>query len=124
MTNNTNATVMTQATALRWLIDNAANAPVEVIEAAEKLYTAKTKKYDREKTVSKTQRLNESLVPVVVEFVATHPDEMVNATFVKDNLDNVEIRSAQKVVAIANMAIAQGLLEKYAHKGRTYYRAI
>lgn len=123
MTNNTNTT-MTQAQALRHLIDNApTNTPAEVIEAAEKLYTSKTKKYDRPKGVKSKERIiNESLVPQVVELVKSHPDSLVNATFINDNLDSVEVRSPQKARVIAEIAIEQGLLEKYSEKGRTYYR--
>lgn len=121
MTNTTTNTT-TQATAIRWLIDNApATTPVEVIEAAEKLYTAKTKKYDRVKTESKAARLNATLVPMVVELVENHPEDLVNSTFIKNHINHPEVRSAQKVNAIAKMAIEQGLLERYKKGGRVYY---
>lgn len=123
MTNNT--ATMTQAAALRWLIDNSVNAPQDVIEAAEKLYTAKTKKYDRPRTVSKERRVNESLVEPVVELIKTAPEgEMVNATWINANFNNPEVRSPQKARVIAEIAIEQGLLEKYTEKGRTYYRVV
>lgn len=123
MTNNT--ATMTQAAALRWLIDNSVNAPQDVIEAAEKLYTAKTKKYDRPRTVSKERRVNESLVEPVVELIKTAPEgEMVNATWINANFSNPEVRSPQKARVIAEIAIEQGLLEKYTEKGRTYYRVV
>lgn len=121
MTNN-NTTTMTQAAALRFLIDHAVDAPSEVIEAAEKLYTAKTKKYDRPKIESKTARMNAAIVPLVVELVANHPDDLVNATFINDNLDHPEVRSPQKARHLADLAIANGDLVKYTHKGRVYYK--
>lgn len=115
---------MTQAQALRHLIDNAPeNTPKEVIEVAEKLYTSKTKKYARPTGVkSKERRLNESLVAPMVELITANPDELINATWLNDNFDNAEVRSPQKARVIAEIAIEQGLLEKYTEKGRTYYR--
>lgn len=121
MTNTKNT--MTQAQAIRFLIDNAPeNTPFEVIEAAEKLYTAKTKKYDRPKTVSKERRMNETLVEPIVELIKQNPDEMVNATWINANFNHPEVRSPQKARVIAEIAIERGLLEKYQEKGRTYYK--
>lgn len=120
----TKTNVLTQAQALRHLIDNAPeNTPVEVIEAAEKLYTAKTKKYDRPKTASKERLMNEKLVAPVVELIKANPDEMINATWVNDHFNDVNVRSPQKARVIVEMAIEAGLVEKYTEKGRTYYRA-
>ena len=116
-------TNMTQAAALRWLIDNAVDAPTDVITKAEELYTSKTKKYDRPKTVSKERMMNEKLVDPVVELVANAPaDELVNATWINNNFDHVDVRSPQKARVIAEIAIEQGKMEKFTHKGRTYYR--
>lgn len=114
---------MTQAAALRFLIDNApACTPAEVITAAEKLYTAKTKKYDRPKTASKERRANEALVPAVVELIKNAPDGvMVNATYINDHLNDVNVRSAQKARVIAEIAIEMGLIKKESVKNRTYY---
>lgn len=122
MANTTNT--MTQAQALRHLIDNAPEGtPSEVLEAAEKLYTAKTKKYDRPKTVSKERRINEGLVAPMMEVITSAPEgELINATWINDHMDNFEVRSPQKARVIAEIAIEQGLLEKYSHKGRTYYK--
>lgn len=116
--------IMTQAAALRHLIDNAPEGtPVEVIEKAEELYTSKTKKYDRPKTISKERRINESLVAPMMEIIENAPEgELINATWINANFDNVEVRSPQKARVIAEIAIEQGLLEKYTHKGRTYYK--
>lgn len=120
MTNN-NTTTMTQAAALRWLIDNANNAPAEVVEAAEKLYTAKTKKYDRTKTESKAARLNATLMPIVVELIENNPNTLINATWLNDHINHAEVRSPQKARYLADMAIKNGLIEKYTYKGRVYY---
>lgn len=120
MENTKNTT--TQAAALRWLIDNApAGTPEDVMTAAENLYTAKTKKYDRPRTESKAARLNATLVDPVVALVGAHPEELVNATFIRDNLNHFEVRSAQKARVIADMAIAEGKLDKYTKGGRVYY---
>ena len=120
-----NNTTLTQAAALRWLIDNAVDAPTEVMEAAEKLYTAKTKKYDRPKTISKERMANEKLVPMFVEMMTNAPsDELINATWLNDHCDSFDVRSPQKARVIAEIAIEQGLIEKYTHKGRTYYRVV
>lgn len=122
MANNTKNTV-TQAAAIRFLIDNApANTPAEVLESAEKLYIAKTKKYDRPKTISKERRLNESLVEPIVELIKENPGEMINATWINANFNHPEVRSPQKARVIAELAIEAGMLEKYQEKGRTYYK--
>ena len=115
---------MTQAQALRHLIDNApAGTPAEIIAKAEELYTSKTKKYDRPATISKERRVNESLVAPMMEVIASAPaDELINATWINNNFNHVEVRSPQKARVIAEIAIEQGLLEKYTHKGRTYYK--
>lgn len=121
----TTANTMTQAAALRWLIDNAVNAPEDVITAAEKLYTAKTKKYDRTRTVSKERMINENLVGPVVDLIKSAPEgEMINATWINANFSDANVRSPQKARVIAEIAIEQGLLEKYTEKGRTYYRVV
>lgn len=118
-----NNTTLTQAAALRWLIDNAQDAPQDVITKAEELYTSKTKKYDRPKTISKERMANEKLVPMFVEMMHNAPaDELINATWLNDHCDHVDVRSPQKARVIAEIAIEQGLVEKYSHKGRTYYR--
>lgn len=119
-TNNT----MTQAQALAYLIEHAdANTPADVMEKARELYAAKTKKYDRPRTVSKERRANEALVPAVVELVKSADDgELVNATWINDHFDHVDVRSPQKARVIAEIAIERGELEKFTHKGRTYYR--
>lgn len=111
---------MTQAQAIRWLIDNAVNAPADVIEAAEKVYTAKTKTYPRAKVASKERRINEGLVPVMVELVANAP-EPVGAKWLAEHCDAPEVRSSQKVVAIMNIALEQGLVAKTIVKNRTCY---
>lgn len=124
MSNVKNTT--TQAAALRFLIDNAPEGtPEDIIVKAEELYTAKTKKYDRPKTVSKERRVNESLVAPMMEIIENAPeDELINATWINDHFNSVEVRSPQKARVIAEIAIEKGLLEKYTHKGRTYYRAL
>lgn len=117
--------VMTQAAALRWYIDNTIDAPVEVKEAAEKLYAAKTKVYDRAKTVSKERRENESLVPAMIELITKGNDagELVNTKWLADNFNHPAVRSPQKARAIVDIAINEGIVEKYQEKGRTYYKA-
>lgn len=120
MTNTKNT--ITQASALRWLIDNAVNAPADVIEAAERLYTAKTKRYERPATVSKERRINEAIMPELVELIRNNPDEMINATWLNDHCNNPEVRSPQKARAIIELAIEAGNVTKYQFKGRTYYK--
>ena len=117
---------MTQAQALAYLIEHAdANTPVDVMEKARELYAAKTKKYDRPRTISKERRANEALVPAIVELVKSAPaDELVNATWLNNNFDHVDVRSPQKARVIAEIAIERGELEKFTHKGRTYYRVV
>lgn len=124
MANNTTTTrnTTTQAAALRWLIDHAVNAPVDVIEAAERLYTAKTKRYERPATVSKERRINEAIMPELVDLIRNNPDELINATWLNDHCNNPEVRSPQKARAIIELAIQAGTVVKYQYKGRTYYR--
>ena len=122
---NTNTTY-TQVSALAFAIENLGDAmPAEVLAKLNELYTAKTKKYDRPRTVSKERRANEALVPAVVELIKSAPaDELVNATWINNNFNHVDVRSPQKARVIAEIAIERGLIEKYTHKGRTYYRAL
>ena len=124
MSNVKNA--LTQAQALAFLIEHApANTPADVLFKARELYAAKTKKYDRPRTISKERRANEALVPAVVELVKSAVDGcLVNATWINDHFDHVDVRSPQKARVIAEIAIEQGLLEKYTYKGRTYYRTV
>ena len=121
MSENT-TTTMTQAAALRWLIDNAVDAPAEVITKAEELYVAKTKKYDRPKVASKERIANEALVPMVIDLMKANPDDLINATWLNDHINHVDVRSPQKARAIAELAIEKGLVEKFTEKGRTYYK--
>lgn len=122
-TTTTRANTMTQAQALRYLIDHApAETPSEVLASAEKLYTAKTKVYARPTGAkSKERKANEALVPALISLIKDNPGELINATFINNNLDNVAVRSPQKARVIADIAIEQGLLEKFNHKGRVYY---
>lgn len=117
---------LTQAQALAYLIEHAdANTPADVMAKARELYAAKVKKYDRPRTISKERRANEALVPAVVALVKSADDgELVNATWINDHFDHVDVRSPQKARVIAEIAIERGELEKFTHKGRTYYRAI
>lgn len=115
----------TQAQALAYVIEHfGADIPEDILAKLNELYTAKTKKYDRPKVASKERRLNESLVPQVVELIKGAGQELVNATWVNANFDNPEVRSPQKARVIVELAIEQGLVEKYQEKGRTYYRAL
>lgn len=122
MTNN-NTTTMTQAAALEWLIAHAPEGtPEDVMTKANELYTAKTKKYDRPKTESPTAKKNRALIDPVVAFVANYPNDLVNATFIAANMNHPEITSPQKARIIADMAIAEGKLEKYIEGKRPYYK--
>ena len=122
MTNTKNT--MTQAQALNFAIENfGAQMPADVLAKLNELYASKTKKYDRPATKSKERMMNESLVPAIVELIANAPeDELVNATWLNDHFDHFEVRSPQKARAIVEIAINDGLVEKYSQKGRTYYR--
>lgn len=116
----------TQAAAIRYLIDHASeNTPADVIEAAEKLYTAKMKKYPRHTNVkSKERRANEEAVNEFIELMKANPEEMINATWLNANSINPDVRSPQKARVIIDIAIEQGIAEKYTDKGRTYYRLV
>ena len=119
--NNTNTT--TQVQALAWLIENApANTPADVMEKAQALYTSKTKKYDRPKTESVATRKNRALIEPVVAFVAEHPEDKFNSTFISMFMNHPEIRTPQKARVIADLAIKEGLLEKVTEKRNVYYK--
>lgn len=119
-----NNNTFTQASALAFAIENfGAQMPEDVLAKLNELYAAKTKKYDRPRTISKERRANEALVPAVVDLVKNAPEgELVNATWINANFDHVDVRSPQKARVIAEIAIERGELEKFTHKGRTYYR--
>lgn len=114
---------ITQVQALRHLIDNApANTPAEIIEAAEKLYTAKTKKYDRVKTESKASRENKELAPMFLELIASNPDELINTVWLNEHCNDPRVRTPQKARAIVNVLIEDGSVVKYTEKKKTYYK--
>lgn len=117
-----NAKDMTQAKALAWLITNTPNVPADVMESAERLLVSKTKKYERKTTgVNKTRLENERLVPVVVEFIKEHENDLVNSSFIASYINNPMIMHPQKATAICAIAIEMGLVERYEFKKRPYY---
>lgn len=110
-TTNTNTTY-TQTQALAYLIEHAAaDTPDGVMEAARKLLATKSKKYTKANTPSKTQLLNNSLAHEMVDVIA-RMSAPATAKAVCDAWDNPDVRSAQKVVAVARVAEAQGLIKR------------
>lgn len=125
MTNNTTTTkaTMTQAQALRYLLDHAnADTPAEVIEAAEKLYTAKTKVYKRAKTISKEARENMELAPMFFELIASNPDELINTVWLNEHCNDPRVRTPQKARAVVDVLLKDGSVVKYFEKNKTYYK--
>lgn len=126
MTNTINTTAevkMTQAAALRWLIDHAVDCPEDVREAAEKLYTAKTKKYNTTKTVSKARRENEVLADEVEKYLFDNQaNDRINSAYLAGEYGVGKITTPQKANAVMAILIERGTAEKFTVKGRTYYR--
>lgn len=119
----TTKTTMTQAAALRYLIDHANDqTPAEVIAAAEALYAAKTKKYDRKKTISKEARENMELAPSFLEMIAANPDELINTVWLNDHCNDPRVRTPQKARAVVEVLIKNGEVVKYSEKNKTYYK--
>ena len=114
---------ITQAQALRHLIDNAADTtPAEVIAAAEALYTAKTKKYDRPKTMSKEARENAEIAPMVLDLIMSNPDELINTVWLNEHCNDPRVRTPQKARAVVDVLIKDGSVVKYSEKNKTYYK--
>lgn len=114
---------ITQAQALRHLIDNAAqDTPAEVITAAEALYTAKTKKYARPKGMSKEARENAEIAPMFLDLIMSHPDELINTVWLNDHCDDPRVRTPQKARAVVDVLIKDGAVVKYSEKNKTYYK--
>lgn len=113
---------MTQIEALAYLIENApTNTPAPIIEAASQLLIAKTKKYDRGK--SPERRMNEAIVPEFVELMkAADESELINSIWLFDRSKNPAITSPQKVRAVVDIAIQNGIMEKHTVKRRVYYK--
>ena len=121
--NITTKNTMTQAAALRFLIDHAsAETPAEVIAAAEKLYLAKTKKYDRPRTISKEARENMEIAPMFLELIAANPDELINTLWLNKYCDDPRVRTPQKARAVVDVLIKEGSVVKYSVKNKTYYK--
>lgn len=121
MTNAKNT--VTQAAAIRFLIDHAdKNTPAEVIAAAEKLYTAKTKKRAYTKTESKAARENKELAVAMLELIAANPDELINTVWLNDHMNDPRVRTPQKARAVVNVLIESGDVVKYTDKKKTYYK--
>lgn len=114
---------ITQAQALRHLIDHAsADTPQEVITAAESLYTAKTKKYDRPKTMSKEARENAELAPMFFEMISNNPDELINTVWLNEHCNDPRVRTPQKARAVVDVLLKNGSVVKYSEKNKTYYK--
>lgn len=115
---------VTQAQAIRYLIDNAsAETPADIIAAAEALYKAKTKKYDRPKTVSKEARENAEIAESFYEMIVSNPDELINTVWLNDHCDDARVRSPQKARAVVTVLINDGRVVRYTEKNKTYYKA-
>lgn len=115
---------MTQAQAIRYLIDNAsAETPADVITAAEALYKAKTKKYDRPKTMSKEARENAEIAETFYYLILSNPNELINTVWLNNHCDDPRVRTPQKARAIVTVLINDGRVVKYTEKNKTYYKA-
>lgn len=90
-------------------------------ECAEKWLVALDKKAAAP-TVNKKALENEQLAHKLVEQMRTSADAQVNAKWISEHL--VGVPTPQKGTAVANAAIKLGLLERYAEKGRTFYKLV
>ena len=88
-------------------------------ECAEKWMAALEKKSAAPR-VNKTRLANEALAADVVAAMAANPDAEVNAAWVRDHVAG--IASAQKAVAVMNIAIESGKVIRYEEKKKAFYR--
>ena len=70
--------------------------------------------------VNKTRLANEALAADVVAAMAANPDAEINAAWIRDHVAG--IASAQKAVAVMNIAIESGRVVRYEEKKKAYYR--
>ena len=82
-------------------------------ECAEKWMVALDKKSAAPR-VNKTRMANEALAADVVAAMAANPDAEINAAWVRDHVAG--ITSAQKAVAVMNIAIESGKVIRYEEK--------
>ena len=90
-------------------------------ECAEKWLVALEKKASAPR-VNKKRLENETLAEKVIETMKAHPDTMVNAKWISEHVAG--ILTAPKASAVISIAIERGQVERYAEKGRTYYKLV
>lgn len=120
-TTTSNARI-TRAEAMDYVLAHLTDAPADVMD---KLVSIRAS-FDRKPTTaapSKTAQENALLAQAVAAYVESTWDETdpltVNARAIVNAIP--AITTTQKAVAVANVAIANGELVKFTHKGRTYY---
>lgn len=88
-------------------------------ECAEKWLAALDKKSNAPR-VNKTRAANEELAKAAVAAMAAHADANVNAAWLRDHVAG--IGSAQKAVAVMNVAVEMGMVERYEENRKAFYR--
>ena len=118
MANNTEKNVMTNATALKFVLDNY-TLPEDVEAKISKLYEQTTRK-SVSKADKEKEALNEELASVVLDsMVAGQP---MTATEVA-NLDS-RIASTSKATNVLKRLVAAGAVENTKEKGKSFYTKV
>lgn len=120
LTNNTAR--VTRVDAMNYAIAHLTDAPADVMEKLTAIRDSFNRKPSAA-TTSKTAKENKVLAQAVAAYVASAWDESepmaINARAIVSAIPS--ITTTQKAVAVANMAVSNGEMVKFAHKGRTYY---
>ena len=112
--------IKTTYTRKQFLIDMlAGELSPEQRETAEKWLVALEKKSSAPR-VNKTRAANEELAKAAVRAMVANADANINAAWLRDNVPG--IGSAQKAVAVMNVAAEMGLVERYEENRKAFYR--
>ena len=90
-------------------------------ECAEKWLIALDKKSNAPR-VNKTRAANEELARAAVAAMAANTETAINAAWLRDHVAGVA--SAQKAVAVMNVAADLGLVERYEENRKAFYRLV
>lgn len=113
---------MTYGKAVAYVL-NTYEVPAEVKEKLEALSASLAKKNGAEKKPTKTQIENEGLKAAIVDFLNANPEQGFTCDDLRKGVEALNEFSNQKVSALMTQLKEADLVEKYADKRRTYFKA-
>ena len=113
---------MTYGKAIAYVLKNY-EMPAEVKDKLEALSASLAKKNGAEKKPTKTQVENEGYKSAIVDFLTANPEQGFTCDDLRKNVEALNDFSNQKVSALMAQLKEAHLVEKYADKRRTYFKA-